>query len=365
MRRPPIRVLDLAGTPGEMGRAHGESHADDIRRYAAERIDLVAAGSWTGGPIERSTVIELAESMLDAHERFDSSLFDELTAMADAAGITPAEAVVVGGFTDFVDTVRAVVGGPLPASVTEDDCTAMLIPEDRAASGAILGQTWDMHDSATEHVILLRLRPSDAPAALVFTTTGCLGQIGMNEAGVCVGITNLVGTDGVRGVTWPSVVRAMLKTERASEATDVLLGADLAGAHNFMILDRHGDGYNVEAMPSARPVEELGSSPIVHTNHTLAPQSSAVQAEKAPGLMDSSAARLSTATELLADGPIDIERVKAVTREPEAICQAALAPYHIESSGAAVMCPSTLEFWACWGRPIDNDYHRIEWGTSE
>ena len=36
-----------------------------------------------------------------------------MMAMASAAGITPAEAVVVGGFTDFVDTVRAATGGPL------------------------------------------------------------------------------------------------------------------------------------------------------------------------------------------------------------------------------------------------------------
>ena len=58
-----------------------------------------------------------------------------------------------------------------------------------------------MHDSATEHVVLLRTDPTDAPAALVFTTTGALGQIGMNELGVCVGINNLTATDGTPGVT--------------------------------------------------------------------------------------------------------------------------------------------------------------------
>ena len=71
-----------------------------------------------------------------------------------------------------------------PASVTEDDCTAFVVPDTRADGAGMVGQTWDMHDTATDHVVLARLRPDDGPDALVFTTVGCLGQIGMNEAGV-------------------------------------------------------------------------------------------------------------------------------------------------------------------------------------
>lgn len=347
-----------------MGAAHGGAHAEEIRKYTNDRVELVASGLWSGGPLARSEVLEIAESMLPAHEAFDAALHEEMLAMADSAGITPAEAVVVGGFTDFVDTVRAVVGGPMPESVIEDDCTAMIVPNHRAGGHGILGQTWDMHDDATDHVVLLRIAPDDSPAALVFTTTGCLGQIGMNSEGVCVGINNLVGLDGTRGVNWTSVVRGMLKTSSAAEARDVLLAADLAGAHNFLIFDKHGVGFDVEAMPSARPVLELGETPIVHTNHTVLPESSAVQAEKAPGLMDSSQSRYDTAVELLADGDIDVERVFEITRDPGAICQSPVPPYNIESSGAAVMRPSTLEFWACWGQPIANEYEKIEFPHS-
>ena len=359
MKRPPIRILDVGGTPSEIGAAHGAAYADEIQTYMNARVGLVMSGLWSGGPLSRGDVLDIAESMLPAHELFDVGVHEEMLSMAAAAGITPAEAVVVGGFTDFVDTVRAVVGGPMPESVIEDDCTAMIIPDGRTADGGIYGQTWDMHDDATDHVLLLRVHPDDAPAALVFTTTGCVGQIGMNSEGVCVGINNLVGIDGTRGVNWTSVVRGMLKTTTAAEARDVLLGADLAGAHNFLIFDRHGDGFNVEAMPSARPLEALDAYPIVHTNHTLYPEAQKMQAPKAPGLMDSSAARLETATKLLAEGDIDVERVFDVTRDPEAICQVPAEPYHIESSGAAVMRPSTGDFWACWGQPRHNDYLHV------
>ncbi|MEM7326585.1 MAG: C45 family peptidase [Actinomycetota bacterium] len=358
-KQPPIRILDLAGSPSEMGAAHGAAYAEEIRTYTRERIDLVASGRWSGGPLTTTEVLDIAESMLPAHEAFDANLHAEMLALADAAAITPAEAVVVGGFTDFVDTVRAVVGGTPPASVVEDDCTAVIVPENRAPAGGFFGQTWDMHDTATKHVLLLRIVPDDAPPAIIFTTTGCLGQIGMNAEGVCVGINNLSGLDGTRGVAWTSVVRGMLKTSTADEALQVLLDADLAGAHSFLIYDRHGVGHNVEAMPSVRPVVTLDDTPIVHTNHTLDPEASKVQAERDPMMNASSVARLRIGRELLAEGPIDEERLFDLTREPTAICQTPVEPFHIESSGAAVMRPRSGDFWACWGRPAENDYQHI------
>ncbi len=357
--RPPIRILDAAGSPGEIGSRHGTQYADEIKHYATERVELVATGLWSGGPIGESEVLAIAESMLPAHAQFDADLHAEMLAMASAAGISPEQAVIVGGFTDFVDTVRAQVGGIAPLSVTEDDCTAVIVPDSRANNAGIFAQTWDMHDSATDHVLLLRIRPSHQPAALVFTTTGCLGQIGMNSEGVCVGINNLTCLDGRPGVTWPTVVRAMLKASTADEALETLKRAELAGAHNFLIFDRHGTGYNAEAMPSVMAVDCLADEPLVHTNHTLDANTGAVQAPKDSGLLASSDARLATAVEHLRDGSIDVERVMELTREPGAICQSAVEPYHIESSGAAVMRPSTGDFWACWGRPEDNEYERV------
>lgn len=362
--KPPIRILDASGAPGEIGRTHGAAYASEIRKYTDERIGLVESGLWSGGPMTRGEVLEIAGSMLDAHADFDADLHTEMEAMASAAGITLPEAVVVGGFTDFVDTVRAIVGGPIPQTVQEDDCTAVIVPDSRADGRGFFAQTWDMHDTATEHVLLLRLKPADAPPAIVFTTTGCMGQIGMNAEGVCVGINNLVGLDGTRGVNWTSVVRGMLKQPTADDALEILMEANLAGAHNFLIFDRSGVGHNVEAMPSARAVESLNGEPIVHTNHTTDPATTAVQAEKAPGLMDSSQARMDKARELMAEGTIDAERLFAMTRDPEAICQAATEPYHIESSGAVVMRPATNDFWACWGRPIESEYQHVSFDAS-
>ncbi len=380
MRRPPIRQLDLAGSPEEMGNAHGRAHAAEIRHYAEHRVDLVAGGLWSGGPLKRGAVLELADACLDAHESFSPRLHAEMLSMAAVAQITPAEAIVVGGFTDFVDTVRAVAGGSHPVSVSEDDCTAFLVPASLAeADAAMLGQTWDMHDTATDHVILARLQPDAGPGVMVFTTVGCLGQIGMNTHGVCVGINNLVGNDGRFGVTWPTVMREMLAQSSATEALDVLLGADLAGAHNYLILDSAGCGFNVEAMPSIRAVQSLGDMPLVHTNHVTNPEARRFEGERDAAMMADSRHRLQLAAELLsgcgadgavgADGasdnladdlvPIDVKQLMELTGEPSAICRRPDARYRIETSGAVIMRPRSADLWACWGQPADNDYQHF------
>ncbi len=341
-----------------MGDAHGRAHAEEICQYARDRVDLVAAGLWSGGPLERGAVLELAAACLPAHEAFSPGLHAEMLAMASAAGITPAEAVVVGGFTDFVDTVRAATSGPHPVSVTEDDCTAFVVPDGRAGGAGMLGQTWDMHDTATDHVVLTRLRPDTGPDALVFTTVGCLGQIGMNSEGVCVGINNLTGNDGRLGVMWPTVIREMLAQATAAGALDVLLRADLAGAHNYLILDAGGRGYNVEAMPSVRPVQALDGESLAHTNHVTDAAAAPFEGERDTEVMANSRQRLDIATALLADtaGPVSPERLMEMTREPTAICRWPDAKYGVESSGAVIMRPRTGDFWACWGQPADNDY---------
>ncbi len=362
--RPPIRVLDVVGSPEQRGATHGSAHADDIRRYTDERIGLVCDGPWSGGPISKADVLDIASQCLPAHEAFSPALHAEMLAMASAAGITPAEAIVVGGFTDFIDTVRAELGGPHPPGVADDDCTAMIVPDGLADGAGFYAQTWDMHDSATDFVLLLRIVPDDGPAALVFTTTGCLGQIGMNEAGVCVGINNLTGADGKIGVTWPNVVRDVLTKETAAEGRDTILAADLAGAHNFLVFDASGAGFNIEAMPTARVVDDLGDDAIAHTNHTVHPSTSAVEGERDPEQNANSIRRLEIARDLLDHDHIGLDEVMAVTREREAICRVPEPPFWTESSGAAIMRPKTGQFWACWGQPAHNDYEPISFPVS-
>lgn len=354
----PLRQLRLEGPARARGEAHGEAWRDDIRRYTEERVGLACGGVWAGRPATRADVLGLAEALLPHEAAWAPDEHEELLGLAAAAGITPGEALIVGGFTDFVDVVRA-RGGTAP---DEDDCTAVLVPDHRADGAGFFAQTWDMHDSATEHVVLLEVRPPDAPAARVFTTVGCLAQIGMNEAGVAVGINNLTGTDGRLGVVWPTVVRRMLRETTAEGALRVLLDAPLAGAHNYLVLDALGVGFNVEAMPTHRAVTRLGEAALAHANHAVDPQARAREAARAADLVANSEERLAVARAWLDRPRVTLDDLFALTAEPTAICRRSEPPHHLETSGAAVCRPRTRELWACWGPPTVGAWERFVLG---
>ena len=357
MKDRPIRLLELRGSPEHHGAVHGAAFHSEIRRYAGERVRLSANGSWAGRPVTIDDALSLAEGMVDSHERYDSALFEEMEALALAGGISVPEAIIVGGFTDFVDVVRAQGASSVPE---EDDCTAVIVPDELSNGAGWLAQTWDMHDSATEHVVLLRVE-AEGPAALVFTTVGCLGQIGMNEAGIAIGINNLTANNGTAGVTWPFVVRKVLKQTSIEGALEAILEAELAGAHNYMLFDAAGNGFNVEAMPGYRAVLKLEGQPLIHTNHSLDPEAQTLEAPRPVDLLASSTARLARAEELLSGDPtIGADQLIDLTREPDVICRRSEPPYHTESSGAVLMQPKTGDFWACWGIPADNEFERFE-----
>ena len=141
-----MRRLVLQGSPTERGTAHGETYRDEIRAYAEDRVALSAGGQWANRRADREEILGLANSMLPAHRAYSPELTEEMEAMAKACDLSAAEAVIVGGFTDFVDAVRALE----PEVHEEDDCTAMLVPPGRGAAGrGYLAQTWDMPVSYT------------------------------------------------------------------------------------------------------------------------------------------------------------------------------------------------------------------------
>jgi isopenicillin-N N-acyltransferase like protein len=346
-----IRVVDLRGDASARGAHHGGQHADEIRDYAADRLALSAEGTSFG----RQDLVGLASRCLPAHRAYSEGLTDEMESLASAAGISVEEALIVGGYTDFIDLVRAEAG----SARVDDTCTAAIVPDHLASGAGFLAQTWDMHASATPHVVMLDVRPDVGPASLVFSTVGCLGQIGMNEAGIAVGINNLTAADGKIGVTWPFVVRKVLEQSDFDAAIRCVLEADLAGGHNFLIFDAEGNGASIEAMPTATHIDRL-DGPLIHTNHCVAPATTAVEAPRPADLDESSRVRLAQAAELLSESPIGVAELMALTRDERSICRHPEPPYSYESCGAAIMRPKTGEFWACWGVPSENEFERFD-----
>lgn len=353
-----IRLLEIGGSPYDMGFAHGRIYSAEIRHFVEERIELARSGTWSGRVLSRAEVLEIADACVIEHQHYAPDLMQELQGISAASGTTLAELIIVNGFTDFVDTLYAVTHEAKPQVDTQpaDNCTAFIVPDSHSADAhGYFGQTWDMHDTATPYVMLLRVRPENKPGALLFTITGCVGMIGMNAAGIAVGINNLLGGDGQIGVTWPFVVRKALQQNTIDAALACITAAKLAGSHNYLLFDKHGTGYNVEAMSTHQHITRLDDNALVHTNHCLVPETVTLGRPRLVASQKHSEVRLDLACQLLEKDGIDADDLMALTRADH-ICSIAVPPLDIESCGAAIMQPASGKFWAVWGLPTENEY---------
>ena len=339
-----MNIVKLNGTHFDVGYQHGEQFAEAIQMFAEQRIGLCMDQSHTGHSLPRERVLALAEACVMEHEQYAPDLMDELRGMAQATGLSLAELVIVNGYTDMIDTVYA-----------DEDCTAFMIPNHLSRDGhGFYGQTWDMNVDAIPYVVLLHGEVPDKPAFLTFTVMGCVGMIGMNEAGIAVGINNLSARDGQIGVTWPFVVRRILEQTTLEDALACITEAKLAGAHHYMLLDSSGAGYSVEAMPTAYHIQPLADDSLIHTNHCLYAPTQHVERERPPE--STSLIRLEQATTLLQQGAVDVQALMTLTRAEHVAATHPKPPFNVASCGAAIMQPGTGKFWAVQGLPTENAY---------
>ncbi|MCB9140300.1 MAG: hypothetical protein H6642_18330 [Caldilineaceae bacterium] len=370
-----LRTLRVAGTPYEMGYAHGQAFIKEIGELTEERLRLSSDPFWTGGlAVTHADVLALGQACLDVHRMVVPELIEEVQGMADATGLGVNELVIMNGFTDFIDVTAnpALVNGAGSYHDGHADgggCTAFLTAAEMSADGrGFVGQTWDMHTTATPYVLLLDVQPAAGPALLTFTITGCVGMIGMNEHGVAVGINNLMDKTARIGVHWVFIVRKMLAQRTVGAALDVLRNAPLSGAHNYVIMgpDEEGElrGYNIEAMAARQTVTPLQDF-IVHTNHCVVAENCAIERPRKAYSQASTHARLDQATAFLTaqKGRINLAALTDMTRlhadGGPSVCAHATPEYDIETSGACIMAPATRELWALWGQPCQNEYERF------
>lgn len=363
-----IRLLEVGGHPFEMGLQHGRTYANPIRELTQERLHLCCDTLWTGRKLPFDRVLALAKDCLDAHYDYAPDLMEELEGMAQATKLTLPELIIANGFTDFVDTIYNAEPDfePVLARAGNECTTFMAANSHTADHHGMLGQTWDMHETAMPFVILLRGKPRSQPEFLTFTLTGCIGMIGMNEAGIAVGINNLMGADGAPGVTWPFVVRKILQQDNLEDALECITSAPLAGAHNYMLMDATGRGYNVEAMSTVLHIQEVQDDKrptYAHANQCLTPLTKTVERPQDDDLTIDSVTRLQRAQEYLSQDALTPETLMALTRDRSdgaySVCAISEPPFYSATCGAAIMRPGTGEFWGVWGLPNEGEYERF------
>jgi isopenicillin-N N-acyltransferase like protein len=254
-----LELLELIGDdPLRIGHQHGETFREKIYEIAEIRLEITCA--MTSYRVHE--VLELAEKHLLVLKKFDADLFLELKGISEGSNVSLPHLVVLNHYTDLRDIAkdqhRFAASG---VDIEQGGCSVIYSP---AKSGCILGQTWDIHGSAIDYVIMMRCKDS-----LLFSITGCLGMTGMNKQGVSVAINNLTSVDAKIGIIWPALIRKILTHKTAQDCKKEILEAPIGSGRHFAVADKD-HFFSIEASGTKKKVVwDKKDQLYFHTNHCL------------------------------------------------------------------------------------------------
>jgi isopenicillin-N N-acyltransferase-like protein len=300
-------LFDVAGTPREMGRAHGAQAGERIRGF----VDYLGASL----KLSRESLRKRAARFQPLFERHCPHLLEEAAGLAEGAGIDPLEGLAV--------QLRGELAG-----VSDEACTAFVVSREATAhGGTLIGQNSDTPAELMQYAYVLRLAPDDRPRILMWTFGGMLGYHGLNEYGVAHFANALGG-----GPEWKFALsqyplkRMMLEQRNLMGIRRLLREVPVCSNGNYALCDGNGEIADVE-LTTAGPIElpDDGAGVIAHSNHYLC-GAHACTANFSRSLPDSFP-RLERMRQLLGArrGRLSVEDLKTIVsdheRHPTGICR--------------------------------------------
>jgi isopenicillin-N N-acyltransferase-like protein len=346
-----MRTYSYRGSPRAIGRAFGEETREAIATLYARRVSnaLDQALRFGGQTASEADLLALAERSAPLTAVYDPSGWAELEGIAEGSGLGIIRVLAMNGLTDFRDGLA----WPEAWAGQADGCTSILVQGDATAHGrGLCGQTWDLATDNLPHVICVHRVPDDGPATRVLTTDGCLTLIGLNDAGIAVGTTNIRTKDARPGVNYLSILHKALRATRFEDAVDAVVSAHRAGAHYYWVMDATGRAAGIECSARRPIVRTLERGFAVHANHALEPEHAAIEGA-VPGA--SSLARQARLEKLASEaaGRIDLGTLEGFFADTadgvNAICRDDIDG--LNTNGVVVMDPAQGVMRVCHGVP--------------
>ncbi|HEX8303280.1 MAG TPA: C45 family peptidase [Jatrophihabitans sp.] len=244
-------VIPVSGPPRERGEAVGRAHRDAISRLLARRTTPAAAVQPYAECVRQQLPILAAE----------------VAGLAAGSGIAEDDA----WWLQLRRELLAVPAG---------DCTTAAF-----ASAGLIGQTVDLPPGLGDGLHALDIAPDgESPAALVVTFAGLLGYLGINAAGLAVGINMVQSADWGIGVPPYLLVRAVLGCRGLDEAVDLLRTAPRASSRVLTLLA--GDAAAVVEM-TATDLRVTEAATAAMTNHFVHPDLAPLDTSEPAARMES------------------------------------------------------------------------------
>jgi len=357
---PTIPVLDLSGTPGQIGAAHGEAQRQRIREY----VDVFL------GFILKNSVLKITEEGMWSHwapqvaanQREAPGLVEEMQGIARGAGVPFERIFLLNSLLDlnsfrYLEMIQNLGG-----------CSTYAVVSEPGTGRALIGQTYDMPEFHQNYVTLLRLKPAQGPKQLIFTFAGIVGAAGLNEHGIAVNINYLSAQDPRFGRLHSVIVRQILAQKALADAlTPPVYGPRAGGAH-YLIGDEHGNINSIETTGERHAIFYPEGNAIGHTNHYLAPRLQEVEHIR-PMSIGSSLARYTALRRFLREkgDQLTVAGLQELTRNhtsyPRSICAhgADFEPQGAKGRtvSAMIQVPAERMMYITLGCACENQYHPV------
>ncbi len=265
---PHVRV---EGGHRERGRQYGEQARDRVRR-SIEAYDEVFShyAGWRWDDV-RNEVRRYVEPI----QSFDARYLEEIRGIAEGAGVAFEDVLGINVRTEVMFAAKARKAEAEARRV--DGCSAFaVLPEASDSGHTLMGQNWDWLLHSLDTVVVLEATQDEGPDFVTIVEAGLLAKTGMNSSGIGL-TTNALITDqdeGVPGIPYHLVLRAMLDAENMSDAYAAVQRRFRSSSANYLVASDDGIAVDIEAAPGDFERLFLGfptGDVLLHTNHFVSP----------------------------------------------------------------------------------------------
>jgi isopenicillin-N N-acyltransferase-like protein len=262
---PSPRVIEVSSESAlERGTQYGTAAADLIAAaiaYYRRGFSRQAGLSWTDA-LEHSRQWQLLI------ERDFPEMIEEMTGIAEGAGVTAAEIVALNCRGEIMyDNWFARVDDPVPHEL--DGCTSFSLTDGAAGDGHVYaGQNWDWRHAIRDTVVVLRVVQPPKPTLIMQLEAGQIGRHGANSRGLALNANGLGGRfDDSVGMPQTVIRRAVLDAPNIADALKILTWTRAHIPSNALLTHRDGFSIDVETTPAGHGWEYPADGLLVHGNH--------------------------------------------------------------------------------------------------
>ena len=352
-----FKEVTLTGTPYERGVQYGTACKAEVERSMRSYAAMFAQHKNMTWDQART----LSLQFLPAIRELDESYVQEMQGIADGAGITFEDVLVINARSELLYSNLPFHAEPPP------ECTAFsLLPPATADGAVIAGQNWDYTLGQRDAVVIVRIPgEGDRPTLLFFPEAGMIGGKGCNSAGLSLTLNALRTEEYGIGIPVHIRMRRILECSTLSNAYNAAVKGEIPAPANLIMTHKDGLALEVELSPVGVEVMMPEQGVLVHSNHFIGPRLR-MRHTRASG---SSYIRLQRAQQLFCGKTgLTVNDAQAALRDhkgyPASICDHSamhLAQTNDDSATnfGLVMNLTHNEVWLAPGNPCENPFVKI------